>query len=109
VGAGVEAVRALGAGPVRAVIGPCICARHYEFGAADLARLAERFGAGVTGHTVDGRPAFDLPRAIRVALERAGVDVIDDVDICTVESPDHFSFRRDGRTGRHAVVVVKRP
>ena len=36
--AGVAAVRALGRGPVRVVVGPCICAAHYEFGAADLAR-----------------------------------------------------------------------
>lgn len=106
--AGVAALRALGRGPVRAAIGPCICARHYEFGAAELAPLAARFGPGVAGHTDTGTPSFDLPGAICVALERAGVVEVDNLGICTVESLDHFSFRRDGRTGRQAVVVVKR-
>lgn len=106
--AGVAAVRGLGTGPVRAAIGPCICAQHYEFGAADLAPLVARFGEGVAATTGDGHAAFDLPRAIHAALAGAGVDEITDIDRCTVESAEHYSFRRDGRTGRQAVVVVKR-
>jgi copper oxidase (laccase) domain-containing protein len=27
--------------------------------------------------------------------------------VCTVESTEHYSYRRDGVTGRHGVVVVK--
>jgi purine-nucleoside/S-methyl-5'-thioadenosine phosphorylase / adenosine deaminase len=106
--AGVAAVRDLGDGPVRAAIGPCICVRHYEFGADALAPLVDRFGARVAGTTEDGHPALDLPRAIRSALTDAGVDDVTDIGCCTVESADHFSYRRDGRTGRQAVVVVKR-
>ena len=106
--AGVDAVRALGAGPVRAAIGPCICVRHYEFGADALEPLVVRFGREVAGSTDAGSPAFDLALAIRRALAGVGVDEVTDPPCCTVESPDHFSFRRDGRTGRQAVVVVKR-
>jgi hypothetical protein len=106
--AGVEAVRALGEGTVRAAIGPCICVRHYEFGADALEPLVGRFGREVAGRTDSGSPAFDLPLAIRRALAEVGVDEVVDTACCTVESPDHFSFRRDGRTGRQAVVVVKR-
>ncbi len=107
--AGVAAVRRLGHGPVRAAIGPCICVRHYEFGADALALIVARFGDSVAGTTADGRPAFDLPRALQLALEDAGVDEITDTRCCTFESADHFSYRRDHRTGRQAVVVVKQP
>ena len=105
--AGVAAVRALGTGPVRAVVGPCICVRHYEFGADTLADIVARVGPEVRGHTESGDPAFDLRGAIRLAFSRAdvaGADV-EILDICTAESADHFSYRRDGVTGRHGVVV----
>jgi copper oxidase (laccase) domain-containing protein len=94
---------------VRAAIGPCICVRHYEFGADALRPLVTRFGASVVGETGDARPALDLPLALQLALDRAGVDEITDVRCCTFESVDHYSYRRDGRTGRHGVVVMKQP
>jgi YfiH family protein len=106
--AGVAAVRELGSGPVRAAIGPCICVNHYEFGADALAPLVARFGEEVAGTTTDGRPALDLPRALLLALDGAGVNEVTDTRRCTVESSDHFSYRRDGRTGRQAVIVVKK-
>jgi purine-nucleoside/S-methyl-5'-thioadenosine phosphorylase / adenosine deaminase len=105
--AGVAAVRRLGTGPVRAAIGPCICVRHYEFGVDALAPLTTRFGQSVAGATNEGAPAFDLPRALHLALYDAGVDEVIDLQTCTVESGDHFSYRRDRRTGRQGVVVVK--
>jgi YfiH family protein len=108
--AGVAAVRRLGRGPVRAAIGPCICARHYEFGGDTLGPLVDRFGERVRATTADGHVAFDLPGALHVALRDAGVDAVtDDGWCCTVESADHYSYRRDGVTGRHGVVVVKVP
>lgn len=104
--AAVEQLRVVGSGTVRAVLGPCVHPEHYEFGADDLGRLVDRFGAGVASRTHAGTPALDLPAAVRVALERAGVESVDDVDVCTSASPDHFSHRRDGTTGRQALVVV---
>jgi YfiH family protein len=106
-GAAVDALRNLSPGPVRAVLGPCVHPARYEFGADHLARLVERLGPAVAGRTADGAPAFDIPAAVRVSLARAGVDDLDDVGICTSASPDHFSHRRDGVTGRQAVVVVR--
>jgi YfiH family protein len=105
--AGVAAVRRLGSGPVRAAIGPCICVDHYEFGADALAPLVTRFGARAAGTTSAGSPAFDLPYAIQCALDDAGVDEVTDTRCCTFASADHYSYRRDGRTGRQGVVVVK--
>jgi polyphenol oxidase len=106
-GAAVDALRALSPGPVRAVLGPCVHPAHYEFGTDLLERLVARLGPGVAGRTATGTPALDIPAAVRLSLARAGVDDLDDVDVCTASSPDHYSHRRDGVTGRQAVVVVR--
>jgi YfiH family protein len=104
--AAVGRLRALGTGPVRAALGPCIHPAHYEFGRDDLDRVVARLGPAVEGRTADGRPALDVPAGVRAALARAGVEQLDDVDVCTAASRDHFSHRRDGATGRQALVVV---
>jgi polyphenol oxidase len=104
--AAVTGLRALGSTPIRAALGPCIHPACYEFGADDLARVADRYGPTVEGRTRAGRPALDLPAAVRAALGGVGVEHLHDVDVCTAASPDHFSHRRDGRTGRQGVVVV---
>ena len=106
-GRAVEALRARSPGPVRAVLGPCVHPARYEFGADLLARLVDRLGSEVEGRTAEGTPALDIPAAVRVSLAHAGVDDLDDVGICTSASADHFSHRRDGVTGRQAVVVVR--
>ena len=72
----------------------------------DLARLVAHFGPEVEARTRTGRPAFDVPRAVRIALERCGVDAFDDSEVCTADSADHFSYRRDGVTGRQATIVT---
>lgn len=110
IGAAVDALRSRAASPdapVRALLGPCIHAPRYEFGAAELDRLVARFGPTVAGRTDAGAPALDVPAAVRVALCEAGVDELMVSPVCTASSPDHFSYRRDGVTGRQAVVVVR--
>jgi hypothetical protein len=106
-GAAVDALRAVAPGPVRAWLGPCVHPAHYEFGADLLERLVDRLGPEVAAITDAGTPALDIPTAVRVSLARAGVADVTDVDVCTAASPDHFSHRRDGVTGRQAVVVVR--
>ena len=105
--AGVSALRALHDGPVRAWLGPCIHAGRYEFGEAALAPLVARFGPTVASRSEWNTPALDVPAAVQVALREAGVAQVVDVDVCTAASADHFSHRRDGVTGRQAVVVVR--
>ena len=107
IASGVAAVRRLGTGPIRAVVGPRVCAAHYEFGDALLAELVARLGPEVAATTARGAPAFDLGAAIRIAFARADVNDVEILDVCTVESPDHYSYRRDGVTGRHGVVVMQ--
>ncbi len=114
--AAVVALRELGPGPdagsnhspIRAVIGPCISARHYEFGRVELDRVVERLGSGVEGHTADGRASLDLVAGIRVALARTGVegDAVEDLGVCTYDSADHYSHRREAPTGRQALIAV---
>ena len=71
--------------------------------------VVERLGPAVAARTADGRPALDIPAAVRAALARAGVTDCDDGGVCTAESADHFSYRRDATTGRQALVVVLEP
>ena len=105
--AAVDALRAVAPGPVAAWLGPCVHPARYEFGPDLLDRLVERLGPEVAATTDAGSPALDVPTAVRVSLARAGVEHVTDVDVCTSASPDHFSHRRDGVTGRQAVVVVR--
>jgi YfiH family protein len=109
VDAAVSLLRDLGTGPIRAALGPCVHPDDYEFGRADLDRVVAAFGPTVEARTRRGAPALDLPEAVRTALARVGVDVLLDVDICTFASADHFSYRRDGVTGRQALVAVLDP
>jgi polyphenol oxidase len=106
--AAVEAVQGRGREPVRAVVGPCISAAHYEFGADELDVVAGRLGPAVRARTDTGAPALDLRSGVRAALAAAGVVERTDVDVCTYESPDHFSHRRDGVTGRQGLLVTRR-
>lgn len=105
--AAVAALRDLSPGPIQAVLGPCIHPARYEFGADLLERLVARLGPEVASRTAAGTPALDIPTAVQRVLARAGVETFADVGICTAASPDHFSHRRDGTTGRQAVVVVR--
>ncbi len=109
VAAAVAALRRLARGRIRAVLGPSIHPGHYEFGRAELDALAARLGPDLRGRTTDGSPALDLPAGVRAALARTGVADLADVDVCTAASPDHFSFRRDGTTGRQAMLVAREP
>jgi hypothetical protein len=103
------ALRDRAPGTVRAVLGPCIHADRYEFGATELDALAAQLGPEVRSRPAAGGPAFDLPAGVRAALVRAGVTDVVDVDVCTAASPDYFSHRRDGDTGRQALLVVREP
>jgi polyphenol oxidase len=98
--AGVEAIRALGVvGPIEAAIGPGAGGCCYEVG--DEVR---REFTGYGEH-VHHRGNLDLKAIAREQLERAGVERVHDVGLCTICSDPSlfFSHRRDrGVTGRQA-------
>ncbi|MCU1449147.1 MAG: hypothetical protein JWP02_1317 [Acidimicrobiales bacterium] len=101
----VDAVHGLGGTEVDAVLGPCIHAECYEFGPADLDTVASRLGDRVRATTGEGRPALDVPAAVRAALARAGVTRLEDVNVCTACSTEYFSWRARAEPGRQALVV----
>jgi polyphenol oxidase len=108
----VEAVHRAGGGRLRAVVGPCIHACCYEFGAGDLDRVADRYGDSVRATTRSGRLALDLPAAVAAALSaQSAQSAIPSVAAPTGTSctacgkPPMFSHRARGDTARQAMVV----
>ena len=105
VAAAVDQLQIVATGPVRALVGPLIGPECYEFGAADLDRVADRLGPGVVSRTAAGTPALDLPAGVRTALSSAGVDEVTFVGGCTACGPDAFSHRARADEGRQAVLA----
>ena len=98
-------MRSLGATRIDAVVGPCIHAECYEFGADDLFTMASRFGPSVSAATAWGTPALDLPAAVRAALAAEDVTVIDAGTACTGCDDRYWSHRRRGDRERHGMAV----
>jgi YfiH family protein len=100
----VARMRELGARHVRAVVGPSVCGRCYEVPAA---MRAEAAGVVPESATVSwtGTPAIDVAAGV-VAQLRANDVAVHWVPGCTREDARLYSYRRDGRTGRFAGVVV---
>jgi YfiH family protein len=100
----VAAMRDLGAARITAWIGPHVCGRCYEVPLrmqADVAAVEPATRASTSW----GTPSLDIGAGVQAQLERERVDVVD-LSTCTRESPDLFSYRRDGkRSGRQAGVI----
>jgi polyphenol oxidase len=108
VGAAVATARALSATPLAAHLGPSICGACYEVPAPLQAEVCEVVPEA-RAVTRTGTPSLDLRAAVRAQLAAAGVTAITSDDACTVEDPAYFSHRRDGATGRFAMVAVLEP
>lgn len=106
--AAVRAMRELAEGEIRAMIGPLIRPRSYEFGETELAAVAAVAGDGVRSRTATGRPALDLAAAVVSSLDRAGVGSIHDLGLDTA-SPDFYSHRCRSEAARMAATVVLEP
>ena len=104
----VQAVRRVAAGSgessLRAVVGPVIRPAAYEFGAADLAAVADAARCDVGGVTSWGTPALDLVAAVRGALSEAGVSDVEDLGFDTAHD-SFFSHRVRGELARQATAV----
>ncbi len=103
--ASVQAMRSLGSESIRAVIGPCIRSGCYEFGAGDLDAVVRALGPPARGRTTRGTASLNVAGAASAALRKAGVDVVEDVAVCTACSPDHWSWRARGDRQRQAAVA----
>ena len=86
------------AAELKVFVGANIKARNYELGGLDLGEF-ERY-------KMQGN--FDMNAALRDELAAAGVRNVKFDPRCTFESERHFSYRRDGVTGRFCGFVMNK-
>jgi polyphenol oxidase len=100
----VDRMRTLGATRISAWIGPAICGRCYEV-PQDMQDEVAAVEPSSRATTSWGTPSLDLVAGVRGQLERADVHV-EVPGRCTRESPDLYSYRRDGEaSGRLAGII----
>ncbi|MEV4439833.1 peptidoglycan editing factor PgeF [Streptomyces sp. NPDC049577] len=97
---------ALGAEPSRIVawLGPSVCGRCYEVPEAMRAEVAEAVPES-WATTRQGTPAVDVAAGVAAQLAQLGITLDGTSGVCTLESADHFSYRRERTTGRLASYV----
>ncbi len=84
----------------QAHLGPAICGRCYQVDPGRLAAVSSAVPEAVAGSGVDVRAG--------VLAQLAAHGIAATVDPrCTFEDSDLYSYRRDGQTGRQAIVIVR--
>jgi hypothetical protein len=91
---------------VRAAVGPSVGADHYAVG-EDVARaVSEASEGGAVTRRSGPTLSLDLPATIARMLRELGVRHVDVAEACTAcEEGRFFSVRRDGETGRQALIA----
>lgn len=105
----VDTMRAAGANDIQAVIGPSICPSCYPVGVECTAQLRDALSPDLASTAClerGGQWFVDVAGAVRGQLHAVDVEV-ELLDGCTAQDPSLFSYRRDGRTGRHGMIVVR--
>jgi copper oxidase (laccase) domain-containing protein len=93
---------------VLAVIGPAVEPDHYEVGDEVVAAVT-RVAPGAAVLRAGGGQRLDLPATVARMLSGSGVRVVERARVCTACEPTRFfSHRRDGPTGRQALVAFRR-
>lgn len=103
--AAVAAVAAASDASVVGVIGPAIGPCCYEFHAPELQAVLARTGGIGRGVTTGGRPALDLPAAVRAVAVAQGVLLGPGRAPCTACGGAWFSHRARRQPQRQATVV----
>jgi len=101
------AMSRLGARPADTVaaLGPAACGRCYEVPVA-MADEVEAAVPGSRGTTRQATASVDLAAGAEGVLARAGLLQVNRCGLCTLEQQHLYSYRRDGRTGRHGGVAL---
>jgi len=98
-------MRELGAEPERIIAhtGPAVCGSCYEVPEEMRRQVAERVPES-WAVTRQGTAAVDVPGGVWAQLRAAGVAAANAhrSPLCAMESADHYSYRREGVTGRFA-------
>ncbi|WP_406287413.1 peptidoglycan editing factor PgeF [Embleya sp. NBC_00896] len=104
--AAIEAMCKLGADRSRivATTGPAVCGPCYEVPEAMCDEVSALVPAA-RSRTPEGTHALDITAGVWAQLALEGVVPGEKSHICTRESADHFSYRRDRTTGRIAGYV----
>ncbi|MBN9734595.1 MULTISPECIES: peptidoglycan editing factor PgeF [unclassified Pseudonocardia] len=97
---------ALGAAPERleVLLGPAVCGQCYEVPAA-MRDEVEAALPGSASTTRTGTAGLDLRAGLARRLAGLGVTKVGTDPRCTIEDPDLFSHRREGRCGRQAAIT----
>ena len=109
----VARMHARGAGVHRAIVGASVCGQCYpvptERAEEVAASCPEPIARAALLTCADGQPGIDVAAGIRAQLRALGIDpaVVSSPAGCTVEDTGLFSYRRDGRTGRQGIAVVR--
>lgn len=103
IGAAMDAMRAISDAPLRAWVGPHICADCYEVPEDMAADASARLGIPRT-RTRWGTPGIDLGTAAHHQIRAAGGTVIDR-SVCTLTTPTLPSHRRGGDAARLAGII----
>lgn len=88
-----------------AELGPAVCGKCYEVPTSMREEVAAIAPAARTV-TRAGRPSLDLRAGLVQQLHALGISKVNVDPTCTLESPLHFSHRRDQRTGRCAGLIA---
>ncbi|MQA83516.1 MAG: peptidoglycan editing factor PgeF [Streptosporangiales bacterium] len=102
----VNSMIARGARPDRmvAAVGPAVCGGCYEV-PPDMQQAVASAVPETRCTTRRGTPGLDIRAGVVAQLEAAGITQVTTDRRCTAESPELYSYRRDGRTGRFAGYV----
>lgn len=93
---------------LKAAVGPSIGRCCYEVGADVGSGFLDKYDdtAQYLSATENGKYKLDLPAVNEYLLRKEGVSDIEIIDICTMCSPDYYSYRGDGKgTGRQLSVI----
>jgi len=94
---------------VHAAIGPSVGPDHYEVGEEVAEAVAAAAEGGVAARRTGHRLLLDLPATVEAILSARGVGRVERAGECTACRPDrYFSHRRDGPTGRQAMIAFRR-
>lgn len=106
--AALTAMRRLGAGQIRAWVGPHVCGGCYEVPASMREEIAVAIPE-TFAETTWGTPALDLGAGVSAQLDAHGVSHRG-LDRCTREDESLWSYRRDGdAAGRLGALIRIRP